>query len=220
MTLYSLVLFVHVSAVLGLCAVLSFEALSLFHLRRVSTTTEVRRWLEPVPGLPWVAIGSMLVIFFSGIYLAAQISAWSMAWPKVTIGALLLIAPLGALTGRRIRAIRQACADAKAINSELLSRLQDPFLKISLGIRIAVFLGIVLLMATKPELWASIIVVGISIILGLLSSVLCRALQPIVVRTREEYAKWRTRASGPIFGRSNAENKVASSGRRIPPSSA
>jgi len=45
-------------------------------------------------------------------------------------------------------------------------------LKISLGIRIAVFLGIVLLMAAKPELWASIIVVGISIILGLLSSVL------------------------------------------------
>jgi len=172
MTLYSLVLFVHVIAVLGLCVVLSFEALSLFHLRRVSTTTEVRRWLEPVPGLPWVAMGSMLVIFFSGIYLAAQISAWSMAWPKVTIGALLLIAPLGAVTGRRMRAIRRACSDAKAINSELLSRLQDPFLKISLGIRIAVFLGIVLLMATKPELWASVIVVGISIILGLLSSVL------------------------------------------------
>jgi len=71
-----------------------------------------------------------------------------------------------------MRAIRRACSDAKAINSELLSRLQDPFLKISLGIRIAVFLGIVLLMATKPELWASIIVVGISIILGVLSSVL------------------------------------------------
>ncbi len=71
-----------------------------------------------------------------------------------------------------MRAIRRACSDAKAINSELLSRLQDPFLKISLGIRIAVFLGIVLLMATKPELWASIIVVGISIILGLLSSIL------------------------------------------------
>ena len=172
MTLYLLVLFVHVIAVLGLSAALSFESLSLFQLRRVSNTTEVRRWIEPVPGLPWVAMGSMILIFFSGIYLAAQISAWSMAWPKMTIGALLLIAPLGALTGRRIRAIRQACADAKAINSELPSRLQDPFLKISLGIRIAVFLGIVLLMAAKPELWASIIVVGISIILGLLSSVL------------------------------------------------
>jgi len=123
MTLYSLVLFVHVIAVLGLSAALSVEVLSLFYLRRVSTLTEARRWIEPVPGLSWVAIGSMLVIFFSGIYLAAQISAWSLAWPKVTIGALLLIAPLGALTGRRTRAIRRTCADGKAINSELLSRL-------------------------------------------------------------------------------------------------
>ena len=93
MTLYLLVLFVHVIAALGLSAALSFESLSLFQLRRVSNTTEVRRWIEPVPGLPWVAMGSMILIFFSGIYLAAQISAWSMAWPKMTIGALLLIAP-------------------------------------------------------------------------------------------------------------------------------
>jgi hypothetical protein len=33
MTLYSLVLFVHVTAVLGMFAALSFEVLSLFHLR-------------------------------------------------------------------------------------------------------------------------------------------------------------------------------------------
>jgi hypothetical protein len=97
-------------------------------------------------------------------------SAFDLAWPKVTVGALLLIAPLGALTGRRMRAIRRACADAKAINSELLSRLRDPFLKISLGIRLAVFLGIVLLMAAKPDLWESISIVGTSVILGLLSS--------------------------------------------------
>ena len=56
MTLYLLVLFVHVIAVLGLSAALSFESLSLFQLRRVSNTTEVRRWIEPVPGLPWVAM--------------------------------------------------------------------------------------------------------------------------------------------------------------------
>ena len=65
MTFYSVVLFVHVTAVLGLCAALSFEVLSLFHLRRASTLTEVRRWTELVPGLFLVAAGSLLVIFFS-----------------------------------------------------------------------------------------------------------------------------------------------------------
>lgn len=172
MTFYSFVLFVHITAVLGLSAALSFEVLSLFHLRRASTLTEGRRWIAPVPGLPLIAAGSLLVIFFSGIYLAMRMSAFELAWPKVTLGALLLIASLGAVTGRRMRAIRRACADTKAINSELLRRLQDPFLKISLGIRIAVVLGIVLLMAAKPELWESISVVGTSVVLGLLSSLL------------------------------------------------
>ncbi len=101
-----------------------------------------------------------------------RMSAFSLAWPKVTVGALLLIAPLVALTGRRMRAIRKACTDARAINSELLHRLQEPFLKISLGIRIAVFLGIVLLMAAQPELWVSVSVVGASGVVGLLFSLL------------------------------------------------
>lgn len=181
MTLYSLVLFLHVTAVLSLFAVLSFEALSLFQLRRASSLTDARRWIEAVPRLPLAAMGSLLFVFFSGIYLAMQMSVLDLAWPKVTVGALLLIAPLGALTSRRMRAIRRACTDAKAMNSELISRLQDPFLKISLGIRNAVFLGIALLMSAKPELWESMGVVGISVVLGLLSPLLAPGSQRVVV---------------------------------------
>jgi hypothetical protein len=51
-----------------------------------------------------------------------------------------------------------------------MSQLHDPFLKISLGVRIAVFLGIVLLMAAKPGLWESFGILGISASLGLLLS--------------------------------------------------
>ncbi len=172
MTFYSLILFVHLTAVLGLCAALSFEILSLFHLRRVSTVSEARRWIDPVPGLPLVAMGSLLSIIVSGIYLALRMSVLGLAWPKVTMAALLLIAPLGALTGRRMRAIRLTCEEAKTINAGLVSRLQDPFLKMSLGLRISIFLAIVLLMAAKPELWQSISIVGISVVLGALFSLL------------------------------------------------
>jgi hypothetical protein len=58
------------------------------------------------------------------------------------------------------------------VNSELLDRLRDPFLKISLGIRTAVFFGIVLLMAAQPEFWQSIVIVGASVLLGFLLSFL------------------------------------------------
>ncbi len=160
MTFYSLVLFVHVAAVLVLFAALTFEVLSLVHLRRASTLTEVRLWIDPIPRLPLAAAGSLLLVFFSGIYLTIRMSAFGEAWPKVTIAAMLLVAPVGGIAVRRMRAIRRVCATATAINSEMRRQLQDPVLKVSLGIRIAVVLGIVLLMGAKPELWESVGIVG------------------------------------------------------------
>jgi hypothetical protein len=183
MTLYSIILFLHVAAVLGLFASLSFEVLSLFHLRRASDLSDVHRWVDPLPGIPLLAIGSIFVVLLSGIYLAVRMSAFEMAWPKVAILALLLIAPFGALTGKRMRAIRRSSAQASTMKPELFRRLQDPFLKVSLGIRIAVFFGIVLLMAAKPELWQSIGIVVCSVVLGLLLSLLAwRRTGPVPAR--------------------------------------
>ncbi len=186
MTQYSLILFLHVAAALGLFASLSFELLSLSYLRQASELSEVRRWIDPVPRLPLVAMASILVVFFSGIFLTVRMSAFNTAWPKVTIGALLLIAPLGAVTGKRMRVIRRNF-EASTMKPDLLRRVQDPFLKISLGIRIAVFFGIVLLMTAKPELWPSIGIVNCSVVLGLLLSLLrWRRDEPFSVRREFE----------------------------------
>ena len=186
MTQYSLILCLHVAAALGLFASLSFELLSLSYLRQASEISEVRRWIDPVPRLPLVAMASILVVFFSGIFLTVRMSAFDTAWPKVTIGALLLIAPLGAVTGKRMRVIRRN-SETSTMKPDLVRRVQDPFLKISLGIRIAVFFGIVLLMAAKPELWPSIGMVVCSAVLGLLLSLLrWRRAEPFSVRREFE----------------------------------
>jgi hypothetical protein len=182
MTLYSIILFLHVAAVLGLFASLSFEVLSLSHLRRASDLGEVRRWIDPLPGIPAVAISSIFVVLFSGVYLASRMSAFDLAWPKVALVALLLIAPFGALTGKRMRAIRRSSVEASTMKSELLKRLRDPFLKFSLGIRIAVFFGIVLLMTAKPDLWQSVGIVVCSAVLGLLLPLAWRRMGPLPVR--------------------------------------
>ena len=183
MTLYSIILFLHVAAVLVLFASLSFEFLSLSHLRQASDPGDVRRWVDPVPGVPLMAMASILVVLVSGIYLAVRMAAFNLAWPKVTIIALLLVAPFGALTGKRMRVIRRSSAEATTMQPELLKRLQDPFLKISLGVRTVVFLGIVLLMAAKPEFRQSVAIVVGSVVLGfLLSLVAWRRTEPLSVR--------------------------------------
>ena len=170
MSLYSLVLIVHVTAVLVLCAALSIEALSLFHLRRASTLAEAQPWIQPLPKLSLFLATSGLLILFSGVYLVFVESALRQAWPKVAVAALLVLAPLGPMSGWRMRAIREAFKSAKVISPELLDQLQDTFLKLSLAIRISVFLGIFLLVSLKATLWGSISILGASVILGLASS--------------------------------------------------
>lgn len=174
MTLYSIILFLHVAAVLVLFANLSFEFLSLSHLQEASEPSDVRRWVDPVPGVPLMAMASIVLVLVSGIYLAVRMAALDLAWPKAAIAALLLIAPFGALTSKRLRAIRRISAEAAIMKPELLKRLEDPFLKISLAIRSVVFLGIVLLMAAKPGFGQSIAIVVGSFVLGLLLGVLSR----------------------------------------------
>jgi hypothetical protein len=171
--LHSVVLIIHVIAVFVLCSVLSIEGLSLVHLRGASTLAEVHPWIEPVRRLRFFAIGSVLAIQFSGAYLVFRTSSLDQAWPKVAMVALpVFIAPFGNLTARRMRAIREAFRLQKPSNSELFGMLQAPFLKISLGIRIAAFLGIFLLVSVKPGLWGSIILVGASLTISLLLSFL------------------------------------------------
>jgi hypothetical protein len=115
-----------------------------------------------------------------------RMSASGEAWPKVTVAAILFMAPLAAMSGRRMRAIRRTCVTATALNSELRGRLQDPVLNVSLGIRIAVMLGIVLLMSAKPEWGESVGIVGASVVLGLLSSVLTSRHNAALSATRAE----------------------------------
>ena len=172
MTPYSLVLFAHVTAVLTLFGCFSLEALSLFHLRRASTLPEIQLWIESIPGLSGVALGSMLVILFSGIYMAIQMSGFGLAWIDVTMGALLLMAPLGAVTGKRTREIRRLSASVQTNQPKLSNLLQHPLLKISLGIRIAGFFGIVLLMTARPALTESLGILGVSVVLGLAATLL------------------------------------------------
>jgi hypothetical protein len=172
MTLYSFVLFAHITAALAMFACLSLEVLSLFRLRGASTLSEVQLWIEPVPSLSRIALASLLVILLTGVYLTIQMSGFGLAWLKVTIAAFLLMAPLGAVTGRRIRHIRRLSANSKMNQREILNLLRHPLLKISLAIRIAVFLGIVLLMTAKPGLPESLAIAGGSVVLGLASAFL------------------------------------------------
>jgi hypothetical protein len=174
MTFYSAVLFVHIVSALGIVAALSLAAVTLARLRRATTISEARLWIEFAPGVPALAIVSLAFLLLSGIFMTSQTSGWTLAWPRVGLGALLLIAPLGVVTGRRLRAIQIACAASKPNESDILAKLRDPFLVFSMNMRIALVLGIVLLMTAKPEMRQTLGIAVSSIFLGLVSTIFWR----------------------------------------------
>jgi hypothetical protein len=170
MTIYTSVLFVHTIAVLVLTAGLTVEAWMLFQLRRASSPSEVRSWTAPVPALTVAGISALVIVYVTGAYLAASLRAWELAWPRFAVLEIILFGVLGALAGRRLRAIRRLCNSMGEKESGLKARLGSPLQKILLTIRIWIVIGTMLLMAAKPGFDESLTIVVASVLLGWVSS--------------------------------------------------
>jgi hypothetical protein len=166
MTLYPMILFCHLAATLVVAAALSIEAISLSRLRQSTTRDEVRVWSDLVPRFSLIMISSLAVLLLSGAYMTEQTAAWTLGWPRIAVLALVLIAPFGAVTGKRMRAIRRDSVKETVIWGEMSRRVRAPFLKTSLCVRGALFLGIVFLMTMRPGVGESLAVLGVSLLLG------------------------------------------------------
>ena len=112
MTWYSLLLFVHIVAVLAISAAAqSLEWLGLGKLRK--SRDQARSGIDLGPALSVIVLASLLVWLFSGVCLTVQLSGWNFTWIKVAVVATALVAPLGAITGRRTRAIGVSASATK-----------------------------------------------------------------------------------------------------------
>jgi hypothetical protein len=166
-TFFSFVLFLHVVAALSIFAVLAVDVVVLNRLRQASTFQDALPWIDVSPGSLAFLIGSPPVLFASGGYMAHELAAWNFAWPKVAVVSLAFVAVLGAVAGRRMRAIRQSFSAGDLSGSEMLRRFRDPFLHISLSVRVALVLGISYLMTATPDLLTSVLVIAVSASFGL-----------------------------------------------------
>jgi len=148
-------------------AALVLEAIALNRMRRALTAEEACRWFDVAPWRAAIVIVSAGVLFLTGGYMASQLSAWMFGWPRVAAMSLGLVGGLGRLTGKRLREIQRTPVSDEPSKEELLIRLRDPLLTISICFRIAVVLGITFLMVTTPGLLLSAVVMAIFAGLGL-----------------------------------------------------
>jgi hypothetical protein len=160
MMLRSLVLFVHIAAMLVLFGGLGVEWLILGILGRSKTEEQAAPWLSVSAALPraiGIAVG---LILFSGIYLAVRLNVYDSGWVLVSFGSMVLMAILGGPVIRlRMNAIRQS-------GGVQGSHASDPLVRASLFIRVAVGLAVVYLMIGKPGLGESLLLTGAAFALG------------------------------------------------------
>ena len=168
MSIYSIALFIHIVAAVGLFVTLALEWTGQRQLQRAITLEQARMWLPVVAGSRRIGIPSMIIVILSGFSMAR--AAWRhLAWTEVTVGTLVAIIALGAIITRpRLAAIARALA---AESAGAASLLRDPMLTLSLQTRAAMTLGIVFLMTVKPDLRVSLLAIAAAAMLGIISAV-------------------------------------------------
>jgi len=140
-----ILLFLHVTAAMGIVAGLGIEGLTLVHLRAARNGEDVRQSLTSSRYAQRIAGSSLLVAIITGLYLATVYWHWSGAWMGVAMLTIIAMALVGGLmTGRALRSVTDA------MGAGAIPALQGR-LGMSYTIRLGLFLGIVFLMTTKPE---------------------------------------------------------------------
>lgn len=137
MSLYSIALFLHIVGALLLFVLLTVEGIAL---RQGYMAARLNRVLGPI---------SALTILVPGFYMVASQWGWK-GWIVVGVTAWVLIAVAGAATGISLLAGRLSTRAAAA----------------SWSIRVGMALGVVFIMAVKPDLLQAVIAVAAGAALG------------------------------------------------------
>src|SRR5262245_61677753 len=160
MSIYTLMLFVHVLGAVGTFVGVGVWLFAALALRRAQQVGQVRALTSLIQPSGVLAIVSILLLGVAGFYMAITVWGERATWIIVATIGFLLLAPFGVFViDPRLRAVAKTAVAAPdgPVPEALAVRAGDPLVGIGLSIYICVLLGIVFLMTTKPSTGASII---------------------------------------------------------------
>ena len=122
--------------------------------------------------VPWFYGPAFGVVLFSGQYLASRIG-WNQGWVVVSFISLLVIGLIAAIFSRpRVSAIHKIAKESPdKVSAALETGLTNPVLLASVRLRVALLLGIFLLMVSKLDVWWSLVTMAGAVSLGLILTV-------------------------------------------------
>ncbi len=174
MSVYHIVLFVHVTGAMSLVAAHVVMLVCLTRIRRATRVEQIREFAPILHGLGRAIPISLVVIAAAGLYMATTAWGFTTGWIDVALGTfILLVAIVPRVIGTRVDRISRNIQDATdgPLTGPLYARIHDPVLATGERVILLVTLGIVFLMTVKPELYAALAVIGSALALALILSI-------------------------------------------------
>src|SRR3981189_2125437 len=166
MTVYALILFLHLTGVVALFLAFGIEWAAISFLGNSATPAEAQTWLRLARIGPLVNGPALLLVILSGGYLASLIGVFKQGWiPASFVGIAAVAALGGAINAPKTRAIRLAIPEG---GEKLSGALRNKLLPVSVRLRTFAALGIVFMMAAKLPFGPSMLALLGGLVLGLL----------------------------------------------------
>jgi hypothetical protein len=176
MSIYNIVLFLHIVGAIGYFLGMGILLFILLGLRRTQRVEQVRSLIHLNELAAPFSAASAVLLLVTGLYLA--LVAWSLltSWILVALISLLLMVPTSAalIAPRRSAIVKQLAREAPGVelSRALEQHIDDPVLATVCTTVLTLLLGLVFLMTTKPNLVGSLIVMVVALLLGLAAGAL------------------------------------------------
>ena len=169
MSLYTLMLFVHVSGAVCLFIGFGIWLFGITAIARAARVEQVRTLADLMLMTRMVVPISAFLVIAAGLTMA--LTAWGLqtGWIAVALGGLGIIGPTGVwVIDPRVHGITSLAHSSPdgPLPAALAARTRDRVLRTALHTMIAMLFGIIFLMTTKPALDGALIALGVSAVLG------------------------------------------------------
>jgi hypothetical protein len=173
MSLYTLLLFVHVSGAICLFIGMGIWLFGITAIGWAARVEQVRTLADLMLMVRLAVPAGAFVIIAAGLAMARIAWGLQTGWIAVALGSLVIIGPIGTWVidpkVRDIATLAQSLPDGP-LPTPLAERTHDRILRLALYTMTAMLFGIVFLMTTKPLFAAAIGAMVVSALLGLASS--------------------------------------------------
>jgi Predicted integral membrane protein (DUF2269) len=170
MTLYSMMLFIHVSAAICLFIGFGIWLFGITAIAHAACVEQVRTLTDVMLMVRLVVPVSALLVIAAGLTMA--LTAWGLqtGWIAVALGGLVIVGPIGTwVIDPKVRAMATLAHTLPdgPLPTQLAERIHDRVLRLALHTTTALLFGIVFLMTTKPVLTSALAAIVVAAFLGI-----------------------------------------------------